>query len=419
MRNRIAHPTTWSAAPWVREDDRANARMRALERLNIRVATVFVPGFGFRARDGVRMRSSVVVEQNGRALKVMDCSTTALTTDLALEIRDDANQSACLSGAIDHNVLGRAAVTLTDENGVTYPQSDKGENGIGIGQHEFGFFSRRVSFERLPGDARRVVLAVRGGLGDWDVPIALAPITETGATSVAELDAEATTRDIAVRLTRAAFAADQTFIEVEARSLREGRVIAGIGDVQRQGDDRMVISDAAGHRYVEEAARETVRRPRGDGARAYAKFPTIAREARELTLVVQSVLVEEQEPMLEIALPLEERREMSFGRHRVQVGPVAIADDLLSPPGKPAERGVRLAFGPLASATEAALRPIAVGIDGEARKWNWGIGWHPEPGLRNLTISLGADAHPKSVKMEGALVRIAGPWEIRFVPAEA
>jgi hypothetical protein len=54
-----------------------------------------------------------------------------------------------------------------------------------------------------------------------------------------------------------------------------------------------------------------------------------------------------------------------------------------------------------------------------ARKWNLGHGWHPEPGFRNITINLEASAHPQSVKMEGVLVRVAGPWNIRFArPAQ-
>ncbi len=378
------------------------------------MATVFVSGFGFRPADGVRMRAPVVVAQGERALKVMDLSTTSITTDVAFEIRDDAKQSACLGGVIDHNVLGQATVTLRDERGVDYPRSDKGENGIGIGQHEFGFFSRWVSFEKLPADARHVTLAIRGGLGDWDIPVDLAPIIEIGASATNEIGAEVHDRDVTMRLIRAAFAVEQAFIEVQATTARARTTIAGVGDIQRQGDEQMVIVDAAGHRYVEEPAKETMQRQRGEPSRTYAKFASIPADARELTLVVPTVRLNDEEPSLDIPLPLGERREMRLGRYPVMVGPAAIVGDLLNVPGKPTAHGLRFAIGPAGASDERAVLPLAVGLDGSAKKWGWGRGWHAEPGFTNISIEFGAEVTPRSVRIEGAVVKLSGPWEIPF-----
>ena len=377
-----------------------------------------MPGFGFRPSDGLRMIAPAVIEQGERALKVIDLSTTSVATELTFEIRDDRAQTACLAGSLEHDALLKDEITLRDERGNFYPRSKHGRESMSLGQHDFGFFGRSLAFERLPAHARRVVLAIRGKIGDWDVPVDLAPIAETGAVPVEDVSGEAITKDIIVRVVRAAFAPDRTFIEVEALSAKAAVSIRGIGDIQRNKDDLMVITGGEGRRFVEELSRETVRRPEGAQERAYAMFPPLPADARDLTLSVRSVMVEDKEPSLEIPLPLDERREMRFGRYAVAVGPTSIADDLPSVPGRPPGHGLRLAIGPVGGADEQALRPLAMGLDGAAASIHgWGWGWHSEPGFRNISAELASDITPRSLRLEGAMVKVRGPWEIRFARA--
>jgi hypothetical protein len=359
------------------------------------------------------MSAPAIVEQGARALKVMDLSTTALATELTFEIRDDDAQAACLNGSLDHQALQKADVRLRDERGAEYPPSQNGSQSIGIGQHEFGFFSRTMAFERLPADARRVVLAVRG-FGEWDVPVDLAPIAGTGAVVVQDVAAEASARDITLRLVRTAFGPNETFLEVEAIPAKTGIVLRGIGDIQRTGDERFVLVDASDMHFVEELSRETVRRGEVHPSRAHAKFPALPPQARDLTLIVPSVTVEDPEPALELALPLDERREMRFGRYPILIGPSGFAD-LPNVPGKPPRYGLCFAMGPAnPDGDEQATRPLAVGVESPAKRWNWGSGWHPEAGLRNVSVDVERGAQPRSVQLEGAEVKIRGPWEIRF-----
>jgi hypothetical protein len=377
------------------------------------MASVYVPGFGFRPADGVKMRAPVVIEQGQRALKVLDLSTTSAATEVTFEIRDDSAQDACLAGSLEHDALMKAQVALRDDRGIDYPRATNGRESLSLGQHEFGFFGRTLSFERLPADARQVVLAIRGKLGDWDVPVELGPITASGAIAVDDLTAEATTRGVTVRLVRAAFASDRTFVELEATSTLAATSIRGMGDLQRDGADRLVIVDGSGGRHVEELSRETVRRPDVPQGRAYAMFGPLPVDEGDLTLVVPSVLLDDEQPSLDVPLPLHERREMRLGRYPIVLGPIALVGDLPSAPGAPAGHGLRFAIGPAGDQDEVALRPLSLGVDGAAKKHGWGWGWHPEPGLRNMSIDLTRDVTPTSLRLEGAIVKVRGPWEIR------
>jgi hypothetical protein len=184
--------------------------------------------------------------------------------------------------------------------------------------------------------------------------------------------------------------------------------------MQRQGDDRLVLIDGQGRRYEEELSRETVRNARDKGDHTTAKFPPLPTDATELTLIVPSVVVEESDATLEFALPVTEPRVVSFGPYPMRLGPVSLAHDLLGPPGQPPGYGLRFVLGPRGwHKDRRALRPMRIAVDGiENKAFGWG--WHPEPDMRNFTVTLKPGASPKTVTLSRPMVSVRGPWEIRF-----
>lgn len=376
---------------------------------------MYVPGVGFRSANALRMRERTVVEQGERALAVMSLVSSEAGTEVAFEIKDDRLEDECLAGRLEHRALWDLEVHFRDGDGNTYARIPGQLDGIGLGQHEFGFFSRRICFEALPADVRRAVLQVDGALGAWTAAIDLLPIVETGVTPQRVVDRTTTKHAITVRLVGIALREEDTMLELDATWGAPIAAIHAIGAMmQRRGDDRLVLVDGQGRRYVEELAHETTQRPRADAARTTAKFPPLAPDATELTLTVPSIVVEESDATLEFTLPIHDAREVRFGPYPMRLGPASVTDDLLEAPGQAPGYGVRFVLGPVGShAGRRALRPMRMAVDGvENNEFGWG--WHPEPGMRNFTIRLKPGASPMTVTLSRPMVSIRGPWEIRF-----
>jgi hypothetical protein len=376
---------------------------------------VYVPGVGFRSADALRMRERTVVQQGERALAVVSLVSSEAGTELAFQIKDERLEDECLAGKLEHTAILQLDVRLRDADGNSYARSQDLRDGMGLGQHEFGFFERRIGFEPLRADVRRVVLEVDGAFGAWSVPVVVLPISQTGVTVRRAIDRETTKHGISVRLIGIALREEETVVELDATWSPPIAAIHGIGAmVQRQGDDRLVLIDGQGRRYEEELSRETVRSARDRAEHTTAKFPPLPRDATELTLVVPSVVVEESDATLEFTIPIHDAREVRFGPYPMRLGPASVTDDLLEPPGQAPGYGVRFVLGPVGSHTgRRALRPMRIAVDGVENK-EFGWGWHPEPGMRNFTIRLKPGASPKTVTLSRPMVSVGGPWEIRF-----
>jgi hypothetical protein len=377
--------------------------------------TVYVPQVGFRSADGLRMRDLTIVRQGERALAVVLLVSSDKATELTFEIKDDRLEDACIVGKFDHRALYELDVRLRDNDGNSYARIQGLHDGIGLGQHEFGFFKRKLGFEPLRRQVRRVVLEVDGAFGTWTVPVEVLPIAESGVARQRVVDRVATKHGIAVRLVGIALRDAETVVELDATWTPPIVAIHGIGALmQRQGDDRLVLVDDQGRRYEEELSRETVRQPRERGEHTTAKFPALPADATDLTLIVSSVVVEESDATLEFAVPMNDSREVRFGAYPMRLGPATLTHDLLAPPGKPPEHGLRFVLGPIGwHQDRRALRPMRISVDGVEHK-GFGTGWHPEPGMTNFTVTLQPEASPTTVTLARPMVSVRGPWEIRF-----
>ena len=377
--------------------------------------SVYVPGVGFRSANALRMPERTIVRQGERALAVVSLVSSEAGTEVSFEIKDDRLEEACLAGKLEHSALWNLDVRLRDGDGNSYARSMGTHDGVGLGQHDFGFFQRRIGFEPLRTEVRRVVLEVDGALGAWAVPVEVLPITDTGVAVQHIVDRAATKHGIAVRLVGIAVTEKETVVELEATWTPPIAVIHGIGALhQRRGDDRLVLIDGHGRRYEEELAHETVQRPRDSGAHTTAKFPPLSVDATELTLGVPSVVVEESDATLEFELPINDPREVRFGPYPMRLGPASVVGDLLEPPGKPPGYGLRFVLGPIGwHEDRRALRPMRISLDGAEHK-GFGWGWHPDPDMRNFTVTLKPGASPKTVTLSRPMVSIRGPWEIGF-----
>lgn len=377
--------------------------------------SVYVPGVGFRSANALRMPERTIVRQGERALAVVSLVSSEAGTEVSFEVKDDRLEEDYLAGKLEHKALWNLDVRLRDDDGNSYTKFAGLWDGIGLGQHEFGFFSRKISFEPLRVDVRRVLLEVDGAFGAWAVPVEVRPIIETGVALQRTIDRAVTKHGITVRLVGIALREEETIVEVDATWTPPIAAVHGIGAMlQRQGGDLLVLVDGQGRRYVEELANETTQRPRGNAAHTTAKFPPLPADAPELTLIVPAVVAEESDATLEFEVPIHDAREVRFGAYPMRLGPASLVHDLLEEPGKPPGYGLRFVLGPLDwHEGRRALRPMRILLDGVEHK-GFGWGWHPEPDMRNFTVTLKSGASPSIVTLARPMVSIRGPWEIGF-----
>lgn len=376
---------------------------------------MYVPGVGFRSANALRMPKRTIVRQGERALAVVSLVSSETGTEISFEVKDDRLEEECLAGKLEDRALWNLDVRLRDDDGNSYARSMGTHDGIGLGQHEFGFFQRRIGFEPLRTNVRHVVLEVDGALGAWAIPVEVVPIADTGVAVQRIVDRAATKHGITVRLVGVALTKKETVVELDSAWTPPIAAVYGIGAMlQRQGGDLLVLVDRQGRRYVEELANETTQRPRGNAAHTTAKFAPLPADATELTLIVPAVVVEESDATLEFDVPMHDTREVQFGPYPMRLGPATVTNDLLEPPGHPPGHGLRFVLGPLGwHEDRRALRPMRIFLDGVEHK-GFGWGWHPDPDMRNFTVDLKPGALPKTVKLERPMVSIRGPWEIRF-----
>ncbi|HEV8228357.1 MAG TPA: hypothetical protein VGQ86_00240 [Candidatus Limnocylindria bacterium] len=383
--------------------------------------TVYVPGAGFRPASALRLAGETVAREGERGLMVLRLISSSEGTELSFEI-DDQAQADRVNTAFGElrDMLVSMDVRLRDESGAEY-RPRPGRGGLSMGQCRFGFFARNELLEPLPPHVRRVTLQVRGGLGDWDVPIEVRPIGETDAARRQTLDVSQEIDRVTVRVTGFAATATETVLDIEATAAPPARRVRGVGSNWiRINKERLALVDERGRRYEElephdpdewRARHPWRRNPDDDGSRTLAVFPPLPEDARELFVSVPLVIVEEAVGDLEIALPVDESRSVRLGPYAIDLIAAKI-DDARYPDGT-SQRAICITLGPGdASGARTAIKPARFVVNGKERLCGWA---HvADPHVRRYQIALdGADA-PAAVTLRDAVVEVRGPWEIRF-----
>jgi hypothetical protein len=361
------------------------------------------------------MPTETVVHQGDRSLMILYAVSTDRGTELAFEIRDPERQAQCVAGkGMDMNrVFGE--VRLRDEEGRFYAITRAG-GSLSVGQHRFGFFGRKVLFDPLRPEVRRVTLEVRSQLGDWDVPIDLAPIGATSVSPQHEVDARAERHGITVRTVGIATIEAETILELEATAAPPVTAVRGIGsEFMREGAERLELLDDRGRRYEELLPSEVLPRPKpSEGGRTMVAFPLLPADVQALTLVVGAVTVQEPEGSLTLDLPVEEPSELSFGAYSLRVLSARMGTARQRPPSLTPDRpAVMVTIAPGAwHGDRRAMKPARTLIDGAERFHGWGRG--ADADVLTFEIPVGEADRPRTVTLAEPIVRIRGPWEVRF-----
>jgi hypothetical protein len=371
-----------------------------------------VPEVGFRPASGglALTRPVEVTKDPEHALKVMHLvSTSARGTELAFEMRDEPRLVAAKAGNTDYMWHRRMRVELRDARGTSVPRANvRGEN-FSIGQHEFGFLRQDILFDQLPAETRRLTLEIRGDLGEWDVPLEVAPIGEVSGVPAATSNASVERNGIVVRVRTIARTGGATCLEVEAAALSPSGEVLGVGAWMRRGEETaFTVVDDRGRRY-EEVFTGAIARRSQHGGRSVASFARLPDEVDRATLVVPAVVMQEADAGLDIPLPIYVPTDLSFGPHPITIRWADIVPDLRVAPGHPATRGVEVQFkSDTWQNDRRVLRPGKLLLDGE-RTWNFGF----DHELR-LSIMLREEQSPKTVTFLEPVVEVRGPWEIEF-----
>lgn len=377
---------------------------------------MFVPGLGFRPNRGVRLAEPVTVTKDeDRALRVMSFLSTENGTELTFELRDVELEAQCAAAVTDPRWTTGTEVRLRDGSGAAIAELPPGRGQrFSFGQQAFGTFRRELAFEPLRPDMHRVSVELRGGLGEWDIPLDLLPIDETDVLPVTAVDAEQERDGITVRVRGVAARDTATYLDVEAVAAFPARSILGIGAwIGRHGDGRLTLIDKRGQRFDEVVDANLPRPKPGQGAHTIAAFPPIPAGPTELTLVVQKIVAQESEGALEIMLPVHAPTEVTFGTYPMTIRWADVVDDLRPAPGEPLARGVEVQLKESDSHEgRRVLRPGGILIDG-ARNWNFGFNY-ADPKALGLNIRLRAGESAKTVTFLDPVVEVHGPWEVRW-----
>ena len=373
--------------------------------------TVFIPEVGFRPGVGLALPEPVtVLKENDRGLRVMRLVATELGTELAFEIRDPDREAACETGSLDYKQT-RAEVRLLDAAGVSIPQIPGPGNGYSFGQHGFGVFGQKVVFTPLPSGTSHVTLELRGGLGDWEVPLDLVPLSDSAVVPAMPVGTEQQRSGVTVRVVAMATTDDAIVLELQAEAGPTVRAIE-IGEwLVNQGKDGFVLIDEGGRRVEELSMRGRMGMKRPGGGRTVVSFPRT--DSRNFTLVVPSVVFQESAGSLELQLPIHVPTDLSFGRHPVRIRYANAVNDLPAAPGEAPQPGIEVQLGTVDwHDGRRVLRPGPVFVDGIHRGYS--VTGRGEPGFVSVNIPLADAASAQTVTMRDPVVAVRGPWEIRF-----
>ena len=379
-------------------------------------ASVFVRGVGFRAsRDGLGLAEPVtVMKEADNALRVMFLVSSAERgTELAFEMDDPARDAAARAGYADYEWHRRMQVQLRDISGAPVARSSKVRgDSFSMGQHEFGFLRQEVVFDRLSPDTRRVTLEIRGNLGEWDIPLSLVPLAETGIAAKMPEAAEETRDGITVRVRGVVATEVETVLDVEAVAGPPARSILAIGawPTRYQARHLLALIDGHGHRLDEITPAQRPHNWR-QGNRTVVTFPPLPSDSTDFTLLVPAVQVAESEGSVDVTLPIYAPTEMRFGRSLMTIRWADVVEDMRSAPGQETTRGVEVQFRPTSSdEPRRVLRPGRVLVDGAATS-SFGFDYADSQGPV-MKVRLPAAGMAKTLTLLDPVVEVRGPWEI-------
>jgi len=368
------------------------------------------------------MARETVVERGDGALMVMDLVSTERGTEVAIEIRDPERQKECTAPAPEQ----RAAAGQWDSVslfGAVRLRDDRREYAIAptggsfsVGQHRFGFFGRGVVFAQLPSEARRVTFEVRGGsLGEWDVPIELAPIEETNVLPIYDSGTSLERNGITIRVTGVISAEEETVVALEASGARPGVMIRGFGaEFNRFIDAPLTLIDGRGERHTEIVTDTLPREHPSESGRALVAFPRLPLGAGSVTLIVPTMIVREAGPAVTLDLPINEPQDVTLGPYSLRVSSAQVGVEPRRPPTLTPERPaivLVLAPGDL-SGDRRALRPSRFLVDGTHRLHGWGRG--AEPDVLTFHVPFPEGVQPMTITLADPIVQVGGPWELAF-----
>jgi hypothetical protein len=183
--------------------------------------------------------------------------------------------------------------------------------------------------------------------------------------------------------------------------------------MRRNEGQALTIVDDRGNRF-EEVFSGSIAHRNQRGGRSVAAFPPLREDASSLTLVVSTVLVQEVEGSLDVAIPVHVPTELSFGPYPLTIRWADIVGDLRVVPGQPPSRGIDIQLKRERwHENRHVLRPGKLLIDG-ARTWNFGLN-HADASAIHVTISLRDQESAKTITLLEPVVEVRGPWEIEFV----
>jgi hypothetical protein len=287
-------------------------------------------------------------------------------------------------------------------------------DSFGMGQHEFGFLRHEVVFDRLSPDARRVTLEIRGNLGEWDIPLSLVPLAETGIAAKMPDHAEEQRHGITVRV-RGVVATDvETVLDVEAVAAPPARSILAIGGwpTRYRAKDLLGLIDGHGRRLDEITPAQRPHNWR-QGNRTFAIFPPLPSDSTDWTLLVPAVQVAESEGSVDITLPIHAPTETVFGRCPMTIRWADIVEDMRSAPGEATTRGVEVHYRRTsADEPRRVLRPGRVLVDGAATS-SFGFDYADSQGPV-MKVRLPASGMATTLTLLDPVVEVRGPWEVRW-----
>jgi hypothetical protein len=380
-------------------------RVRYTSRVVSDVRT-FLPGIGFR-RAGARLAAPVAVQRGERTLTVLQLVATPEATDLIYEVTHlPGDASPAPPGGMDKVVLNDGSA----------------DHGIGGGMHisvRMGKLVRGFTMVPLPAGLRRVELRVSGpSIGEWSVPLELGPFPSDAAERYVSVDASDIRHGITVTVRGIVVSRDMTVLDLMVLADRPTVRVDGLGGLagMRDASTALVLRDQSGRVYPEhfrQDARDQL--PDPTGIADVAIFDALEDGADELVLEVPSICFDDQDPRLDVALPVDSPMSAMLGDYPIRV--LASRQIEIARMGQRV-RAVALDLGLATPESDVrVLKPWQVLADGRPSGYSYGDqGIHgpaPEP-LDLIEIHLGGSEPLKQVTLVGATVQARGPWLIPF-----
>jgi hypothetical protein len=338
---------------------------------------------------------------------VLQLIATPEATDLIYELTyfpGDSNPAA--PGSIDKVVLNDGSADHGVGGGM--------QISVRAGKLVYGY-----TMVPLPPALRRVELKVTGSsAGAWSVPLELTPYPSGAAERYLPVGASDERHGMTVTVRGIVATADMTVLDLMVLADRPTVRVDGLGGLGglRDATTALALHDQTGRIYAErfrQDARDQF--PDPTTIADVAIFDPLGDDADELVLVVPSICFDDQDPRLDIDLPIGAPLDAMLGSYPIRVLASREVDIARGPH---TSRAIALDLE-LASADAElqVLKPWQVMADGRSGGYSFGgpgiYGPAPQP-LKLVEVHLTGSDPPKRVTFSGATVRARGPWRVRF-----